>query len=55
MNALSPSNSWSSWVRMFDIPDVSKHKNGFTIYKVVSFVSHIQYTLLQESLDWYVF
>lgn len=25
-----------SWVQMFDIPDTSKHKKGFTIYKVVS-------------------
>ncbi|XP_056646737.1 ribosomal protein S6 kinase delta-1 isoform X1 [Diorhabda sublineata] len=24
------------WIRIFDIPDVRKHKNGFTIYKVVS-------------------
>uniref|UniRef100_A0AB74UL61 Ribosomal protein S6 kinase delta n=1 Tax=Euwallacea interjectus TaxID=321055 RepID=A0AB74UL61_9CUCU len=32
------SNSWTSWVRTFDIPDASKHKNGFTIYKVVSFL-----------------
>ncbi|KAL1501633.1 hypothetical protein ABEB36_006928 [Hypothenemus hampei] len=27
-----------TWVRMFDIADVSKHKNGFTIYKIVSFL-----------------
>ncbi|XP_018571018.1 ribosomal protein S6 kinase delta-1 isoform X2 [Anoplophora glabripennis] len=25
-----------NWIRIFDIPDISKHKNGFTIYKVVS-------------------
>lgn len=24
------------WIRIFDIPDIRKHKNGFTIYKVVS-------------------
>ncbi|XP_028141296.1 ribosomal protein S6 kinase delta-1 [Diabrotica virgifera virgifera] len=24
------------WIRIFDVPDVRKHKNGFTIYKVVS-------------------
>lgn len=55
MNALAPSNSWSSWIRMFDIPDVSKHKNGFTIYKVVSFVSSESPGLLWESFNWYVF
>lgn len=29
-------NTWVSWVRMFDIPTVSQHKNGFTLYKVIS-------------------
>ncbi|CAH1102840.1 unnamed protein product [Psylliodes chrysocephalus] len=24
------------WIRIFDIPDIRKHKSGFTIYKVVS-------------------
>lgn len=28
------------WIRIFDIPEVSKHKNGFTIYKVVSMVNN---------------
>ncbi|CAG9764913.1 unnamed protein product [Ceutorhynchus assimilis] len=32
------SDSWVSWVRMFDIPEISKHKDGFTIYRVVSFL-----------------
>lgn len=27
------------WIRIFDIPDVSKHKNGFTVYKVISMVN----------------
>lgn len=26
------------WIRIFDIPDIRKHKSGFTIYKVVSMV-----------------
>ncbi|XP_050297155.1 ribosomal protein S6 kinase delta-1 isoform X2 [Anthonomus grandis grandis] len=38
MNLNSPIDSWVSWVRMFDIPEVSKHKDGFTLYKVVSFL-----------------
>ncbi|XP_064211866.1 ribosomal protein S6 kinase delta-1 isoform X2 [Tribolium castaneum] len=25
-----------NWVRIFDIPDISKHRKGFTIYKVIS-------------------
>lgn len=32
------------WIRIFDIPEISEHKNGFTIYKVVSMVSHNYYT-----------
>ncbi|KAH1006400.1 ribosomal protein S6 kinase delta-1 isoform X2 [Dendroctonus ponderosae] len=28
---------WMSWVRMFDIPEVSRHKDGFTIYRIISF------------------
>jgi hypothetical protein len=27
-----------NWVRIFDIPDISKHRKGFTIYKVISMV-----------------
>lgn len=29
------------WIRIFDIPEISEHKNGFTIYKVVSMVSEM--------------
>lgn len=27
-----------NWVRIFDIPDTSKHKKGFTVYRVISMV-----------------
>lgn len=27
---------WKLWVRIFDIPEVSKHETGFTIYKIIS-------------------
>lgn len=26
------------WIRIFDIPETSEHRNGFTIYKVISMV-----------------
>ncbi|KAB0804546.1 hypothetical protein PPYR_01516 [Photinus pyralis] len=29
-------NNEDSWVQIFDIPDTSKHKKGFTIYKIIS-------------------
>lgn len=32
-------SSDENWVRIFDIPETSKHKRGFTIYKVISMVS----------------
>lgn len=32
-------SSNDNWVRIFDIPETSKHKRGFTIYKVISMVS----------------
>lgn len=27
-----------NWIRVFDIPETSKHSKGFTIYKIVSIV-----------------
>lgn len=28
------------WIRIFDLPEISEHKNGFTIYKIVSMVGN---------------
>lgn len=31
-----------NWIRVFDIPETSKHVKGFTIYKIVSIVSNFK-------------
>lgn len=31
-----------NWMRVFDIPETSKHIKGFTIYKIVSLVSYFE-------------
>lgn len=32
-------SSKDKWVRRFSVDETSKHKNGFTIYKITSVVS----------------
>lgn len=36
------------WIRIFDIPEISEHKNGFTIYKIVSMVSQLDKKKLKK-------
>lgn len=31
------------WVRRFSVDETARHKNGFTIYKITSVVSTINY------------
>lgn len=34
------------WIRIYDIPETSQHKKGFTIYKVISMVNILWRTIL---------
>lgn len=49
-NVLNMVSNKEKWIRIFDIPDVSKHKNGFTVYKVISMVNlNKEYLRLEKS------
>lgn len=34
------------WVRRFSVDETSKHKNGFTIYKITSVVNIVAYMVV---------
>lgn len=29
------------WIRIYDIPETSQHKKGFTLYKIISMVTFV--------------